>query len=299
MFLDHERPSWDRHGPDWPNAQASHFIMAGGLRWHVQMMGQGPVVLLLHGTAASVHSWRDLLVPLSARFRVVAPDLPGHAFTAMPAPHRLSLPGMAAAVEALLTRLGLDPVLVIGHSAGAAILIQMAVDRRIAPASLISINGALRPFPGMVAPIFSSLSKLLFVNPFTPRLFAYAAQDRKRVAKLIHDTGSKIDARGIDLYARLMANPGHIAGALGMMAHWELGRFEDELRRLQTPLVLVVGERDKAIPPSDADRVQALVRTASIIRMPGLGHLAHEEHPEEVLHVIMRVARAAGVFAAA
>lgn len=299
MFITHDRPSWQQEGRDWPNAQFSRFVNAAGLRWHVQIAGEGPVLLLLHGTAASSHSWRDLIPPLATRFRVVAPDLPGHAFTEMPPLGLLSLPGMATAVEGLLKTLGVTPVLAVGHSAGAAILIRMAVDGRIAPAALISVNGALRPFPGLIGPVFSSISKLLFVNPFMPRLLAHAARDRDRVAKLIHDTGSNISAHGIDLYARLLRNPGHIAGALGMMANWELGYFEREVAKLRVPLYLVVGAEDRAIPPSDADRVQALAPNATVIRLPGLGHLAHEEHPEEVLQIIMRVARGAGVFAAA
>jgi len=44
--------SWERDGRDWPNRAFSRFIEAGGLRWHVQVMGQGPVALLLHGTGA-------------------------------------------------------------------------------------------------------------------------------------------------------------------------------------------------------------------------------------------------------
>jgi len=299
VFLTHERPSWEREGVDWPNAQYSRFVTAAGLRWHVQVLGEGPGLLLLHGTAASAHSWRDHLVPLSNRFRVVIPDLPGHAFTNMPPAYQLTLPGMADAVAELLAVLGVEPMLAVGHSAGAAILIRMALERRIRPVSLISVNGALRPFPGMVGPIFSSLSKLLFLNPFSPRLFAYAARDRSRVVKLIHDTGSRISTRGVDLYARLLRSPGHIAGALGMMAHWDLTNFERDLKALQTPLVLVVGAEDRAIPPSDADRVKALVPAASVVRLPGLGHLAHEEHPEEILQIIMRVARQSGVFVAA
>ena len=42
-------PRWDVEGRDWPNRAASRFVDAGQLRWHVQVMGEGPVLLLLHG----------------------------------------------------------------------------------------------------------------------------------------------------------------------------------------------------------------------------------------------------------
>jgi magnesium chelatase accessory protein len=101
-------PVWERDGRDWPNREASRFVEAGGLRWHVQRMGGGPVALLVHGTGAATHSWRDF-APLLARkgFAVVAPDLPGHGFTGTPAaPEGLSLPGMADGLAALLATLG-------------------------------------------------------------------------------------------------------------------------------------------------------------------------------------------------
>lgn len=100
---------WQRDGVDWPNREASEFHRAAGLRWHLQRMGSGPVILLLHGTGASTHSWGALLPLLADDYTVVAPDLPGHAFTDTPSSRGLSLPGMATSVAALLTELGLEP----------------------------------------------------------------------------------------------------------------------------------------------------------------------------------------------
>ena len=45
-----EEPIWERDGRDWPNREASRFVKAAGLRWHVQVAGEGPVILLVHGT---------------------------------------------------------------------------------------------------------------------------------------------------------------------------------------------------------------------------------------------------------
>ena len=79
------RMDWARDGRDWPHHQHSRFVSSGGRRWHVQQWpapsAHAPQLLLLHGTGASTHSWRDL-VPLLARHAgVVALDLPGHGFT--------------------------------------------------------------------------------------------------------------------------------------------------------------------------------------------------------------------------
>ena len=72
---------WAKDGADWPNRQYSRFVEAAGMRWHVQVMGQGPALLLLHGTGAATHSWRDVMPKLAGHYTVVAIDLPGHAFT--------------------------------------------------------------------------------------------------------------------------------------------------------------------------------------------------------------------------
>ena len=79
-----QRLNWERDGRDWPNRASSRFVDAGGLRWHVQVMGEGPVVLLIHGTGASTHSFRALAPLLAPHFTVVVPDLPGHGFTDAP-----------------------------------------------------------------------------------------------------------------------------------------------------------------------------------------------------------------------
>ena len=59
---------------------------------------------------------------------------------------------------------------------------------------------------------------------------------------------------------------------------------------LKARLVLVVGGNDRAIPPSEAERVRAVLPAARIIAMPGLGHLAHEERPEETARLILELA---------
>ncbi len=285
---------WDRDGADWPNRRASRFVTASGLRWHVQVMGGGPALLLLHGTGAATHSWRGLLPLLAERFTVVAPDLPGHGFTDMPPPHRLSLPGMARAVSGLLRTLDIRPDWAAGHSAGVAILARMSLDGLIAPSGLVGLNAALLPPEGRAGRVFSPLAKLLFANPLVPRLFAWrAGADRAVVERLLRETGSTLDPVGVELYRRLVRSPGHAAGALGMMANWDLAPLARDLPRLAPSLLLVTGSNDRTIAPAQAERVRALVRGAAHVSLPGLGHLAHEERPDEVAVLIARMAERA------
>ncbi len=291
-----DRPVWAEDGQDWPHRAASRFVTAGGLTWHIQEFGEAgaPVLLLLHGTGAANHSWRGLAPLLAGRFRVIAPDLPGHGFTDPLPDGTLSLPGMAKAVAALMTTLGLSPAIVAGHSAGAAILARMCLDGLASPGLIVAFNGALAPLPGAANLLFPSMARLLFLNPFTPRLFAWTA-DRAAVRRLIEGTGSRLDPAGLDLYRRLFARPGHVRGALGMMANWNLDRLHRDLSRLGPRCLLVVGSEDKAIAPDTAFTLAKRLPDARVALVRGLGHLAHEEAPERVVDLLLDEARALGI----
>jgi magnesium chelatase accessory protein len=283
-----DRPDWRTDGRDWPNREHSRFLRAGGLDWHVQVAGHGPAVLLLHGTAAATHSWRDILPALAREARVIAPDLPGHGFTAMPRDGGLTLPGMARLVGALVAQLDAHPVMLVGHSAGAAIAIRMALDGLVAPRVIVSLNGALTPLGEEHAAFFTRAARLLVGLPFVPRLFAWRAADRAVAERLQRDPGSRIAARGVDLYARLFRRPGHLAGALRMMADWDLRPLLQDLPRLATDLVLAVGEGDRTIAPAQARRIARIAPRARMETLPRLGHLMHEERPDLVLDLLRR-----------
>jgi magnesium chelatase accessory protein len=282
------KPDWDVEGRDWPNRAASRFVTAAGFSWHVQVTGHGPVLLLLHGTGAATHSWRDLVPLLSDRFTVVAPDLPGHGFTELRSRHDLSLPRIAGALVALLTTLEVSPTVVVGHSAGAAIALRMVLDRQIAPQAVVSLNGALASFPGLGAFLFPAFAKLLFFNPCAASFLARRAADPTAVARLIEGTGSTIDAAGLDFYRRLLRTERHVAATLGMMASWDLRALERDLSRVAIPLTLVASDRDRAVPPRVARDVGGRVADATVVAVPGHGHLAHEEVPRTFADIILK-----------
>lgn len=267
---------WARDGADWPNRNLSRFVEAGRIRWHVQEDGGGPVVLLLHGTGASTHSWRSLWPLLLPQARLVAMDLPGHGFTSRPAD--LSLNGMAGAVGELVLSLGLAPDVVIGHSAGAAIAARMALDGVIAPKLVIGIGSALEPFPGPAAFLFPGLARLLFLNPLVPQIFTITAGvpgEAKRF--LARSTGSRIDTDTARYYGRLFTNRAHVGSTLGMMASWDLVPLARDLSRLSAELLLLHGTGDKAVPPRVSLEVARRAQNGRAVLLPGLGHLPHEE----------------------
>jgi len=281
-----ERLRWEVEGRDWPLREASRFVAAGGLNWHVQQLGAGPALWLIHGTGASTHSWRDVAPLLAQRFTVIAMDLPGHGFTGGRLRAGSGLTAVAGGLRDLMATIGAPPPVAVGaHSAGAAIACQMALAAAHA-APIVAFGPALLPFPGVSGPIFSGLARLLFLNPFAPRLFARIARSPRQVEDFLkRSTGSRINARGVELYRRLFGSPDHVAGALSMMAHWELGPMERALPTLPVPLHVVQGEGDTAVPMREAERAARLAG-AKFTTLPGLGHLAHEEAPERAAELI-------------
>lgn len=281
--------SWDVNQPTWPNADYSCFVQTPFQRWHVQIAGQGPTLLLLHGTGASTHSWRNLLPVLSQHFTVVCPDLPGHAFSASRGTFGLSLENITACLSTLLDALGQWPDAIVGHSAGAAIAAQLILENpeRSVP-RLIGLNPAWLPLPGMANWLFPPAAKLMALNPWSARWFSKQAAKPGTVQRLIEGTGSKLDPSGIALYQRLMQAPAHVNGVLGMMASWQLDHLARRLPQLRTPILMHIGANDLAIPATLAQQALALMPQAELVSQPGMGHIAHEEDPAATCQVIVK-----------
>jgi len=299
-----EALSWQRDGARWPHHEHSRFVQASGLRWHVQIVappaGGLQTLLLLHGAGASTHSWRGLLPLIAPDWRVIAPDLPGHAFSEALPPYRQSLTGMAQALADLLHALDAEPDAAIGHSAGAALMLRMALDGQIgAGAALIGINAAVFPFEGLPGLLYAPVARLLARSALVSRFAAWRARDLAAVRRLIASTGSMLDDEGVAWYARLLQCPRHLAGVLAMMASWDLEPLQRDLARLQAPLHLLVGERDAAVPPGQADRLAARLSAVIVHRLPRLGHLAHEEAPQHVAEVVRPLLKAPAMSALA
>ena len=279
---------WANYRSTWPHAQHSQFIQAGGIQWHVQIMGQGPVLLLLHGTGSGSFSWRGLMPLLSAHFQVIAPDLPGHAFTSRGPEGSLSLQGMSEGLRALLLQLNVTPSIIGGHSAGAAIAANMLLQQRaLSQTQLIGFNPAWLPLPGLPSLIFRPAAKLAAINPVSAWATAKLASKPAMIEKSILQTGSQLDAQGLAFYQSVFSHSGHVHSVLNMMAAWQLDTLSKSLPQLQNKLSILVGMQDQTVPPSMAHAACKLMPQARVFEQHGLGHLAHEEDPAGTAQLIL------------
>jgi magnesium chelatase accessory protein len=299
---------------DWPNRALGRQVRAGGYAWHVQVSPpprpDAPVLLLLHGSGASAHSWAGLLPVLALEAGVVAPDLPGHGFTRGGEGEKLSLAHVAQALQALLGELEVRPALVAGHSAGAALALRWALlDEPAAGAAAEAPTGAA---PGGAAPsivgfapslvppaaVYTNLlgpllTPLLTAGPVAWLTAAWSGP-LGLVDRLLDSTGSNLGPVGRARYATLFRDPAHVQGVLSFMAAADLPGLLAEARPLAPRCRFVLGERDAWVP-------QAALTEVLDRRLPGAerllwpeGHLMHEERPEDASGLMLETLRQGG-----
>jgi magnesium chelatase accessory protein len=271
---------------DWPMRDHSRSVHVKPHLWHVQVVGEGPTVLLLHGAGASTHTWRQLAPLLSRDYRLVMPDLPGQGFSRIGSRLRLGLDPMAEDMAALLAAQDWAPQAIIGHSAGAALALRLAEVLPQPPKAIVGLNAALGNFDGLAGVLFPVLARLLSLNPFVPSLFARLAGGESQVRRLLASTGSPLDAEGRALYERLIRDPAHVDGTLAMMAQWQLDGLLSRLPRIATPVLFIAGSADRAVPPTVSRDAAARMPQAEVVEIAGLGHLMHEEAAETVAPIL-------------
>ena len=285
---------------DWPQRVHSRRVAAAGLDWHVQVAGRGPTVLLLHGTGASAHSWADLLPLLQGAATVVVPDLPGHGFTRGATLAQLTLPRMAAALAALLQTLQLPPAqLVVGHSAGAALALRLALLAEQPPAAVLGFAPSLVAPPEAYTRWMAPLVNPVATSGPVARLMAGLAGPIGFIDLLLDSTGSRLTPQQRQPYKQLFGDRGHVRGSVGFMAAADLPSLNAEAGTLRSRLAFVMGQGDRWIPERALRPVlQRCYPGADAQAWPG-GHLVHEEDPvraaQRVLALLAesQVARAA------
>jgi magnesium chelatase accessory protein len=194
---------------------------------------------------------------------------------------------MASAVRALLDVERFEPDVIIGHSAGCAIGLALVATGACSPRLVIGLNAALKPYGGFLAPLAQPLARLFSALVPVPRLLAARAGMPGTVERLIAGTGSRLDDAGIEAYRELLSREDHVAATLAMMAHWDLDDLQRRFASIDAPVVLVVGDGDRTVPPSQAPEMAQKMPSARVIRIPRLGHLAHEEAPARVADAIV------------
>lgn len=270
---------------DWPHRAASRQITAAGHRWHVQEMGAGKLLLLIHGAGGSLHCWRDLAPLLAQHYRVISLDVAGHGFSQAGRAGRAGLDAVAQDIAALAKDQEWQIDAAIGHSAGAAIALRLA---QILPLrAVVGLNPALSLFDGVAGWLFPVMAKSLSMLPFAPMLGARMLGNPAQIGRMLAQTGATIDDAGRAQYLYLARRPAHIAATLDMMAAWYLRPLLAQLGQIKVPVLLLTGARDGAVPPSSAAAAARAMPAARAHILDGYGHLLPEEAAGEIAPMIL------------
>lgn len=263
-------------------------VNAGGLDWFVYREGSGSPILLLHGTGATHRSWAPLFPHLVPTHRVVAVDLPGHGQTPSPGFERVTLRGVTAQLHALLHALGVQPAGVFGHSAGAAIMLQLAAEGALNPdALLVGVNPALRPPHAAARAVMGGPVGDLLRSRFTRSVVRELGQLTPVIELLLSSTGSRLTPEQEGEYTRALQNPHHVEAAYAMMANWDLDPLVRVLPQIAHRTRFIVGDLDRWVPPAVAESAARRMPQADVSHVAGAGHLVHEEQPAKVATFIL------------
>ncbi|MEC8021019.1 MAG: alpha/beta fold hydrolase, partial [Pseudomonadota bacterium] len=222
---------------------------------------------------------------LEGRWALWAPDLPGHGANPLAPGFRPTRQALAASLGAALSTLAIPWALALGHSAGAAILLQHRLEtpaRARSPLPLGLLAPVLLPLAGLQRWLFPAAAAVLARYPsLLSRLVARSTPERL-ARRLIADTGSTLPRAQLQGYADLLAQRSHGEGALALMRHWDLRSLTSALAKVQDPLLILTGTEDRTYPRPPRAALEPYLPSAAWRSFPGLGHLLHEEAPAEV-----------------
>ncbi len=278
------------------------FIDAAGTRLHVVRAGTGPALVYVHGAKGSFLDFTLSLEPrLAQTYTTVAIDRPGSGYSGRPPGADNSPPRQAAVLRAAAAELGLRRPLLVGHSLGAAVALAWALDDPDGIAAVVTLGGWVLPVGGP-PPWFDALVRSRTVARLTGRL------GRSRLGRPLVDamlrrafTPGSAPADYARLAPPLAVADANIAwdGADHRSARAGLAALAPRYSGLGVPLVIVVGDGDRMVPPTVSERLHALVPGSELVRIPSAGHMPQFTAPDAVLAAIDRAAALGGVRATA
>ena len=270
-------------------------VEANGFRFAVDEAGQGDhLALCLHGFPESRYSWRFQL-PLLAEmgYRAWAPDLRGYGETE-PKPQDVAsyrVDRLMEDVAAIIDASGAKKVTLLAHDWGAGVGWTFAINRIRPLERLVIMN---LPHPGVMqanlrrnwAQLKRSWYMFFFQLPAIPER-ALTRNDAQGIRRAFHDMAvdkTNFGPEVLDRYARDAQRP----GAMRAMINWYRAafRFPGKLAGpfpvLETPTLIIWGERDTALGVELLEGTDAHVRDLTVERLPGVSHWVQQEAPERV-----------------
>lgn len=254
------------------------FVTVNGLelryrQWGIPASGQ-PTLVLIHGFANSVQTWRSVAPLLAPDHHIIALDMPGFGLSAKPADHDYSNPSQAAVAVAFMRQMGLREAVVGGHSMGGALALHVAAQAPDVVTGLLLLN------PGIITTGVPAITQYL-VFPF-PRISAKTFGDRDFRTRFLRNSYVNpeiVTEAVLDDVMLAARTDDYLAGATQLNRYYIPGNELAMLSDIRLPVLIVWGAEDPK-PDGEAEALRDQLAVSRLVKVPGAGHYVHEEAPE-------------------
>jgi epoxide hydrolase 4 len=273
--------------PSWTH----DFITTNGIRLHYVTQGSGPLMLFLHGFPEFWYSWRHQIPEFAKDHKVVAIDLRGYNDSDKPPDSTAySMPEFINDVQGVITGLGYDTCVLVGHDWGGAIAWSFAYAHPEMVDRLIILN---LPHPAKFAEGLHTPQQLLrswyiffFQLPFLPELLIQL-NDYQALEQAFRGMAKNKNAftdADIEAYKNALAKPGVLTAAVNYYRNvLQLG---SSLQRswdvLSVPTLMIWGEDDIPLGKELSYGTEQYVRDFQIKYISNCSHWVQQEQPQLV-----------------
>jgi pimeloyl-ACP methyl ester carboxylesterase len=256
----------------------------GAMAARVQGPANGPVLLIVHGTAAWSGFWKDVSAHLAGRgWRVVAIDLPPFGWSDRDPAARYDRVAQAERLSAVAAAQQ-GPVTIVAHSFGAGAATELALRHPEQVRGLVLVDAAL----GELDPQRESgVARSLRVRPVAEAVSAVAITNPPALEPFLRSFLARKDAA--KAWIPLLRQPMLRQGSTSAYADWlpnlfasqdgALSRRSDQLRAIKCPVALIWGAADHVTPLDQGRRLADMSHARSLTVLPGVGHIPHIEDP--------------------
>jgi len=254
----------------------SRFIRIDGMDVHYRMEGRGKDLLLIHGMAASLHTWDGWTKELKNHFRVIRLDMPGFGLTGPNPTRDYSLQKDTEFLRHFVQKLGLKKIHIAGNSLGGGIAWQYTLLYPESVDKLILVDSIGFPIETKVFTLH------LAKNPLVKYIYPHFSS-RHLITRSLHQVyhqDHKISEDLIDRYYDLSLRPGNRSALIDRMSH--LRRYDpSSYSGINSETLILWGRQDRWIPVEHAYKFQRALKKSRLIIYPDAGHVPMEEIPEQ------------------
>jgi pimeloyl-ACP methyl ester carboxylesterase len=263
------------------------FVDLGSARLHYVEKGEGPAIVMIHGLGGQTGNFEHSLVErLSDTFRVVLVDRPGSGHSTRRPGEAVSLPAQAAAIAALIERLGLERPLVVGHSLGGGVALALALDHPRAVGGL----ALLSPLTHMPDEVPKALGKLALRSPLARRLVAWTIatplglRGGRRTLDMVFAPDVPPEDFGLKAGGLMALRPASFVSASADLValEAELPRLMARYEELAVPVAILFGRGDTILDPELHGRRMLAAHPATRLDLVEGGHMLLVSQPDLV-----------------